>query len=376
MKITEALLAAAEKRRRPSKLTQIAACPGSPLVEAAVIELFGEPPEDGAQGVGTIAHKWVADGLRAWIDVATGEISADAWGEVIAATCNHATADGVDGWTVHCIQLCLEYARDLITKHQIEPDNVMVEHRLDMSAFKLPAGGTADLILVIPFKKVIVVDWKLGFLDQGDADEHDQLMGYGIAAASTYKTQAVDVHLYQPRAEKLRRATMAHYDAANITANLAWLEAVLRRSRALDPELNPCYAACNTCAGTTRCKALKEWIVNTTEALAKMDNPTDADVWGELAGFFKVAKKTGEAGIDQVKLHLSNDGKATGWGLAPSGDTTEIDAQAALKIAQEKGFLPDLLKFVRFGAEAAKVLPIDAAVSKKPKAPSLKPSKV
>jgi hypothetical protein len=99
-------------------------------------------------------------------------------------------------------------------------------------------------------------------------------------------------------------------------------------------------------------------------------------VWGELAGFFKVAKKTGEAGIDQVKLHLSNDGKATGWGLAPSGDTTEIDAQAALKIAQEKGFLPDLLKFVRFGAEAAKVLPIDAAVSKKPKAPSLKPSKV
>jgi hypothetical protein len=369
------LLAAAEARRRPSALTKIAACPGSPVMEAAVIAKFGEPREDDAASVGTIGHTWVARGIHAWkVAIFPENDRLASWGEVIADTCNKATTAGVDGWTVACIQMCLEFARDMIAKHEVEPDDVLVEHHLDMSTFGLPRGGTADLILVLPFKKVIVVDWKLGFLDQGDADDHDQLMGYGIAAATTFKAQQIEVALYQPRAEKLRRASRATFDSASIKANLAWLEAVLRRSRAADPVLEPSYA-CLNCAANTRCPALKEWIVNTIEALAKIDSPTDADTWGQAAAFYKVAKKVGEDGIDQVKLHLNNDGKATGWGLASSGSMTEIDAQMALKIAREKGFLGEILKFVKLPAEAAKVFEIDAAVTTKEKAKSLKPVK-
>jgi hypothetical protein len=372
---------------RPSSLAAIALCPGRPTLEAAVEDAFAEAmesiqaevevPEAPEAALGTKVHAYVADGIRGWVLCQeTGERGA-LWGDAIALACNEAQAAGLDSWSVRCVQLCMEFARDLITKYEIHPDNVLVEHALDMGdLFGFAKAGTADLVLVVPHKTVIVVDWKAGFIDQGDADDHDQLQAYAIAAAATFKAVEVLVYLYQPRAERHRRASGATFSAQALAKNRAWTEAVVRRARADDPELRPCFDACKHCKALTRCAAAKEWIMNAREAAALIGKPTDPDTWGDLCAVAKTAEKFAEDGIKEAKAWAKAGGEITGWGLQDSGSQTKIDAQKAIKLAREAGTFDQLLEFAAFGAGAAKVVPgIEEAVSFPPKQPSLKPMK-
>jgi RecB family exonuclease len=94
-------------------------------------------------------------------------------------------------WDQRCVADAVTFARALIDKHGIEPEHILVEHRLDGKDLGLVNGGTADLILVVPFRLVVVVDWKFGFIDQEDADEHDQLVAYALMASRTFKTWSI-----------------------------------------------------------------------------------------------------------------------------------------------------------------------------------------
>lgn len=347
MTISPTLRALAEKYIRPSALGAIAECEGRPLMEARVVELDGEPPVSEVADLGTDGHRRIYEAIESWkLCQETGEHGAE-WGDTIAAACNAATEDGVDGWTVICIQRCLEFARDIITKHGIEPDNVLGEHQLDMASvgFKqLANSGRADLVLVVPGKLVIVVDWKLGFIDQGDATEHDQTQAYAAAAAETFQATEVQVFLVQPRAPKLHRITGAKYDAQDLRDNRAWTASVLTLARAANPRLTAGYQQCLHCRALTRCPEARRFIMDASEALAALGHPLDADGFGELANAAKTADKFAEVGKDIVKERLLAGGDATGWHLGtPRAIQSVTGVPEAMRKLRDAGLESEVL---------------------------------
>lgn len=326
---------------RPSSLAAIAACPGRPTMEAAATAILGEQEDSPEASMGHRAHAFVAEGIQLWkegqgdSDLAAPE--AIEWGDVIAHACNHAAADGLDAWTVRSIQFCLETARDLIAKHGIEADNVLVEHRLDMTSLGMK-GGTADLVLVVPFNLVIVVDWKFTFMDQGDATEHDQLQAYAIAAAETFQAPEVIVALVAPRADRANRVTQARFDADALRDNTAWTRAVVARAQAADPELCPSYGACLHCRCQTLCPAAQEYIVNASDALATLGKPSTPDTLGALADAAKLAERFAENGKELVKAHLLAGNHVPGWKLGtPRAIRSVVDVPAALAELEAAG---------------------------------------
>lgn len=365
----------AEDYIRPSALTMLSLCPAAAQMAAEVVNRFGEEEAAPEADVGTAMHAAITQAIEGWkLAQQTGEHGAG-WGDTIALACNEAQQDGLDPWSVRCLQLCLEFARDLIAKHDVAPGNVLTEERLDMAGAGFRRGGTADLVLVMPFKRIIVIDWKCGYLDQGDADEHDQLAAYGTAAAVSFAAEEVIVYLYQPRAEN-RRASAGEFDAAKLRSTAAWSVAVTNRARAENPELSPSYDACKHCKALHRCPAAKEWTMHVLEAIELIGDPTDANAWGEAIGAAKVAEKRAETTVDLAKAHLAAGGQATGWHLQPGAMMTKIDAAKAIELAKRGGFLDALLPFASFKVEAAKVVPgIIDATAQIPKAPSLKPAK-
>lgn len=284
----------AEQYIRPSALYQLAACPGSALMQAAHNARFGQPMDSAEAALGTDGHDRVAASIQEWKAGA-------AWGDVIASACNQATDDGVDSWTVFCIKYCLEFARDLIEKHGIDAENVLTEQQLDMQFLGFQQkedSGRADVVLVVPFKLVIVVDWKLGFIDQGDADEHDQTQAYACAAAEQYHCDTVLVYLAQPRAEQAYRVTGAEFDAAALRANAGWTQAVINLARGEDPELCAGYEQCHYCDALATCPEAREYIMRAKQALELLGEPDDAEEIDRLADAAKLAEK------------FANDGKA------------------------------------------------------------------
>jgi hypothetical protein len=340
-----------ERFIRPSSLGAIALCNGRPTMEAAVVEAEGEPTSSPVADLGTDLHARTQQAIEGWkLAQETGEHGAT-WGDTIALACNEATADGVDSWSVRCLQLALEFARDLIAKHDIHPDNVLTEHRLDMASLGFTKGGTADLVLVVPEKLVVVIDWKYGFLDQGDADDHDQTSAYAAAAAETFDCDKVLVYLCQPRAEKAHRYSGAEYPAETLRKNRAWTAAVIRLARGADPQLDPSYAACVHCRALTRCAAAKEYIVRAQEALALIGPPADPDAWGDLIGAAKLAEKWADQVKDQGKAYVSAGGVATGWKL---GTPRALRSISAVALALQK---LDAAGMMNFAMEAISMSP-------------------
>ncbi len=362
--IGQPLRAAAERFLRPSSIGEIALCPGRALMQAAVVERFGEPDPTAEASVGTVCHTTVAHAIQEWKD-------GKEWAEAIDYALNLSAVAGMDAWSVRCCFDACEFARDLIAKYEIEPDNVLIEHALPIDGYA--QTGTADLVLVVPFKQVIVVDWKFGYLDQGDADEHDQLSSYAYGAAASFKVKECLIFLYQGRAAKDERCTAAVFDAAALKQNEAWTADALAAARGPNPELVPGYRQCVNCRALTRCQAARRMIVQVQEGIELLGYPTDSAEWGRLAGAAKVAERFASDGKDAVKDHLNLGGAVDGWGLASAGSITKIDVPKALELAKAGGFLDALLAHASLKASAAALVP--EATSKEPKAFSLKPVK-
>jgi len=367
---------------RPSALSAISRCHGRPRMEAAVVNAYGEPPTSDEANVGTLLHAAVQEVVEHWkLCQETGERGAE-WGDAIALTINnlgekHPELSSYDLW---CLEFACRYARDLIVKHEVHPDNVLTEQRLDMLDVGIGRGGTADLVLVVPHKRVLVVDWKFGHLESDAADENDQTATYGGAAAATFKVQEVEVHLVQPRAEKHARATAATFDAKALAAQNAWTRSVVALARNPNPDLRPSYDACKHCRALTRCAAAKEAIVLSSQALELIGKPTDADAWGDLAGMAKLAAKFSENGVDEVKARLQAGGDVTGWKLQPSGNMKIcLDPRGVFSRLEEKGLKEQALAAIKI--DVGRLTPAAADlvgefIELRPKAASLKPSKV
>lgn len=321
-----------DKYIRPSSLQAISLCEGRPTMEAHVVALDGEPE---STDVASLGHELHGHAQAAVDDVRTGRM---AWGDAIANQCNAATAAGIDSWSVWCLQDALEKVRDLVLKHGIELDNILTEHRLDMASLGFAQGGTADVVLVVPGVLVIVIDYKFGFIDQGTADEHDQLQAYAAAAAETFTAPDVIVALIQPRADRDNRISQARFDADTLRANRTWTAAVIRLARAPNPQLTGGFTQCQHCRALPRCPEARRFIMQAKEALETIGDPLDADGRGALADAAKLAEKFTESGKAIAKSALQAGEKVTGWKLGtPRAMRTVADVPRAIERLEEAG---------------------------------------
>lgn len=268
MILTDTILALAEAQRRPSNIGRISLCSGQPIMAAAVIAEDGQPKSAPEADLGNEVHKGVQDG------VGYAEALTD-WNWTAAANmvCDKAAARGMDSWSVYCIRSTLEFYESLVRKYQIDHDNILVEHQLDMASTGFNRKGTADLVLIVPFKHVIICDLKAGFVDQGEAADHDQLSVYAAAAAETFKVKKVTVWIWQPRESPANRASAAEFDADTLRATTAWSRDVLERSRNPKASLTAGFTQCATCAALRRCPAARKYIMDAQEALAAIGDP-------------------------------------------------------------------------------------------------------
>jgi hypothetical protein len=338
----EAILAMAEEFIRPSAMPQIASCAGSAILQAATVLQRGRTAPSDVADIGTAVHYRVQRGVGYWL-------FGDEWGEAIAKTCNDAVKEGMDPWSVHCVQITLEFYRDLIDQYAIEKENVLVEHRLDMERFGFRnRHGTADLVLVIPFRLVIIVDLKAGFLDQGEASEHDQLSVYAMAGAATFKAKEVQAIIFQPRAERLNRASAATFDAAALASTAGWCQQITSDARNPEAELTPSYKACTYCKALTTCPAAREYAMKVKDILEDPIGPTTPDEWGDFISRAKVAEKLGEGGVDQGKTHLRAGGTATGWQMVPQVKTS-LPTRPVIEDAIKNQYLGTIIPALKVG---------------------------
>ncbi len=337
MILTASILELAERFRRPSNIGRLAACPGQAIMAAAITAEDGEAPAAPVADLGNQGHHWVHQGTERFIAGAE-------WGDAIAWACGEAAAAGMDSWSVHCIQTTLEFYRDIIAKYEIERENVLVEHALDMASAGFQRKGTSDLVLVIPFKLIVIVDLKFGFVDQGDAEDHDQMATYAAAAAVTFKAPKVITYLWQPRAERDRRATAAEFDASALRATADWSRATLEASRSPTAELRADFPQCSTCPALRRCAEAKRFIVNVTECLEVCGPPTSPEDWGQAISAAKLAEKWADAWKDAGKAHLVAGGEAVGFKLGTGrAIRTVADVPGAFAKLNEAGMMAEAL---------------------------------
>lgn len=327
-------------RIRPSSLKRCSLCPGSErLCESARAVLA--PVERAMTETGTDCHEIVAIGLR----YATQETGEPRPAILPLSDVNDYLTKAIDmrwptlsGWDRWAILRCLIFAYEKIEEHGVTPENILIEHRLDGAEFGMEKGGTADLVLVIPFNLVIVIDWKFGVIEQDPAETNDQLAGYSIMAARTFTAQAVQVFIIQPKLERDRRETGARYDAATLKTTEAWVRAVCANAQAEDALLVAGYEQCHYCDALLLCQVAREFIMRAIEALTLFGLPADPAGWSDLIGAVKLAERFAEEGKAAAKDYLEKGGRASGWKLRPGGSVSSIkQTLTAYRIARERG---------------------------------------
>lgn len=349
---------------RPSFLPVLAECPAAAQMTFYFVQTFGEPDEADVMALGTDMHACV---VMALYPLMAGGLPAT--DEVLAKF------PSFSGWDQACVRRCVEFAVELLRKTRNDyPDEdvqILLEHHLDGSVLGIDRGGSADLVIVVPFRHLRIVDWKCGFLDQGEAADHDQLAAYGVMGAATFKTKTVEVYLFQPRADVALRASGARFAAAELRATETWTRAVVEDATSDDPELRAGFH-CTKCRAVTRCAAAKEFIMRLKEAVAKIAAANDPKAWCELIDSAKVAGKFSDDAIEQAKGHLIAGGQVELWSLKPGQINRKIDPQQAIALAKDVGLLHLLLEHAAFKTSAIDAVPaIGPAVSQDPKAPTL-----
>lgn len=370
MILTDTIITLAEAHRRPSNIGRIAACNGQPFMAAACIAEDGQPKSAPEADLGNEVHQAVCDGVGYAHAFTDGD-----WTAAANIACDKAAARGMDSWSVYCIRTTLEFYASLVKKYEIEPENILAEHPLDMASTGFNRKGTSDLVLVIPFELVVIVDLKAGFVDQGEAEDHDQMAVYAASAAETFKAKKVIVWLWQPREKPANRASAAEFDADTLRATTAWSRDVLARSR--NPKASLCagFTQCATCPAMRRCPVARKFLMDVQEALAVLGTPTTPEAWGEAIGAAKLAEKWGETWKEAGKAHLMNGGHAIGFKLG-AGRAIESVANVPEAVAKlrDAGMEAEALEAASISAgkltPAARAV-IESHITTKISAPSL-----
>jgi hypothetical protein len=167
---------------------------------------------------------------------------------------------GRDGFAPEVTQEMLDCAagyRDYIHE-QIRTDGatVLLEQRVDFSAWVPDGLGTADCIIVQD-RTITVIDYKYGQGVAVDAKENTQMMLYALGALNLlgdlFDIETVEMHIYQPRINNVSTWSAAAADL------LYWADKTVKRIAAEAAKGKGKYKAgawCRFCPHAGRCRQL------------------------------------------------------------------------------------------------------------------------
>lgn len=193
-------------------------------------------------------------------------------------------------WDREVVRRCVAYAIHLVDRHKPNRDGILIERKLPGHWIGVARGGTIDFgIIVMP--RVIIADWKAGFLDQGPADEHEQSACYACMAWDKYQPDEVEVHLAQGRLSPRRRFSAAVYDAAAIERARVFAVSFVKAALMPDAAINPTIKACRYCKALVVCRAARERIMKANEELAMFGPPESPEERMHLAESAQIAAR-------------------------------------------------------------------------------------
>lgn len=324
--MSDAILAEIRAQLRPSNLARLAACPGSALA-VALMALAGYRARDNALAdKGTAMHAATARGIQRLVirweeeqaaaeargEACDGMPSAEAWPESAAPMRNDAgltawllSTPGVDREDLWAIRASLVVAGKLIRKYGVQPEHVLVEHHLDDCGLNLPNGGTADLILVLPFKVLVIVDWKYGYNEVEHAELNDQAAAYAVMGAATFQTEVVHVYIHLPRAEEIKLHRAA-YGVVELKDRSDYTRTVTDGAANPNAPRRASLDACRYCPALGRCPEARALVEKAMADYATF-GPTTTTEWGNVLTVSKLAEKWAEAVKEDLKELRAKD---------------------------------------------------------------------
>lgn len=157
--------------------------------------------------------------------------------------------DGYASYVMEQVELAKQDCKDPI---------VLIEQRLDYSAYVPEGFGTGDLLIVAD-KTLTVIDLKYGKGVAVDAEWNPQMMLYGLGALglfdAIYDIDTVRMTIYQPRLESVSTWEIS------VSALMEWVETELRPKAQLaihgEGEFH-CGSWCRFCKAKNTCRARAE----------------------------------------------------------------------------------------------------------------------
>lgn len=132
---------------------------------------------------------------------------------------------------------------------------VLIEQKVDLSAYVPGSYGTADC-LIVSDTCLHIIDAKFGVGVLVNAEENSQLMCYGIAALDAYESlydiREVSLSIFQPRRENVQTSTVS------VEALKVWAETELKPKAQMAAKGEGEYCAgewCQFCRAAVKCRA-------------------------------------------------------------------------------------------------------------------------
>jgi hypothetical protein len=193
-------------------------------------------------------------------------------------------------WDREVVRRCVAYVVKIVDIHKPNSDGIIVEKKLSGTFIGIPRGGTADVI-IIANDIVVVIDHKCGFLDQGEASEHEQMAAYAVMAFDTWKPRLVEVHLAQGRLSPRKRFSAAVYNADAIERARRFAIGIVKAALLPDAEISPTIKACRYCKALVVCRAARERIMKANEELSLFGPPETPEDRVRLAETAQIAQR-------------------------------------------------------------------------------------
>lgn len=185
---------------------------------------------------GTYAHACAEALLRCYLGGGDGGDIADAQAlmdpqenEDAAEFYNESFARHVD----HFVGYVTSKIEELQAEHGVDNVIVLLEQRLDFSRWVPEGFGTADVVIIVP-GKIIVIDLKFGAGVYVDGVNNGQIRLYGLGAYERfnilYDFQEVEVVIHQPRMNNVSGETLQVHGPTGV---LEWAETLVRPRAAI-----------------------------------------------------------------------------------------------------------------------------------------------
>lgn len=212
------------------------------------------------------------------------------------------------------------------------PEDILVERRLEFKyAGIVQYYGFSDVLVIYP-EKVLVIDFKFGYLPVTEAENNMQGAGYALAAMQIFHKDTAEVHFINPRINQ--HTFCAFYDRGALASCIM---GIIAKCKEDDAPLKPGESQCKYCKAAAHgtCPALHAEAENTVAVAEKLlPLPSLAELSVEDLCTLKekcdIIAKLGERVDSRIKAVCETDGACGGYFLKVTSGGREItDINAA-----------------------------------------------